>query len=307
MEDGIQQFMLRKVIILNDQDTVVQAAKAMAEHHVGCVLTNAKEGVSGIITDRDLACHAIGDGLPGDSMLMDVHTQEELNYVAEDSTLQVVIDLMKRHGIRRVPILKKVHHHKLVCAGLVTLDELIVEGLISMADVQEIIKSQVPLFEKRPLGRFKKRKEARKEQSLNIFFKTMARQMDLNRSEAEIIIVFLLKILVSRITHQQAMDLMSSLPMKIQEDLKEQKHGPDSSIDAEFIIQQLQVNFGLTSAAAERRIKGFWLGLEMYLLNNECQHILNQLPSDLQILFTGEVYTQPVDQKQHHRSNSISQ
>lgn len=307
MEFGIQQFMSRKVIILNDQDTVEQAAKAMSEHHVGCILTNSKDGVSGIITDRDLACHAVGDGLPGETMLMDVHTQEDLNYVAEDSNLTVVIEQMKRHGIRRVPILKKVHHSKLICAGLVTLDELIVEGLISMADVQEIIKSQVPLFEKRPLGRLKKRKEARKEQSLNIFFKTMARQIDIDRSEAEILILFLLKILVSRVTHHQAMDLMSSLPMKIQDDLKEQKHGPDPSIDAQHILQQLQLNFGLTSAAAERRVKGFWLGLEMYLLNKECQHILNQLPSDLQILFTGEVYNQPLDQKQPHRSVSLSQ
>lgn len=307
MENGIQQFMSRKVIILNDKDTIEQAAKAMAEHHVGCVLTNSKDGVSGIITDRDLACHAIGDGLPSDARLIDINTQEDLNYVAEDSTLEVVVQLMKRHGVRRVPILKKVHHSKLICAGLVTLDELIVEGLVSMSDVQEIIKSQVPLFQKRPLGRIKKRKEARKEQSLNIFFKTMARQMDIDRIEAEVLILFLLKILISRVTHHQATDLMSSLPMKIQEDLKDQKHGPDPTVNAEYIIQQLKVSFGLTSAAAERRVKGFWLGLEMYLLNKECQHILNQLPSDLQILLTGEVYKKPIDQNQPHRSVSLSQ
>jgi CBS domain-containing protein/uncharacterized protein (DUF2267 family) len=306
MKKDVQQFMNRRVVVLNDHDTVEQAARAMSEQHVGCVLTSTKTGISGIVTDRDLACHVVAEQLSADTRLSDVHTQEDLNFVYEEATLKDVIELMKKHGVRRVPILKELTG-RTTCVGIVTVDDLIIDGIISLKDLKEIIKPQIPYNEKRPSTRIKQRKEARKEQSLNIFFKTLAREMDIDRHDAEPIIVFLLKGLVRRVTPGEASDLISSLPVNIQETLRENMTGPDRRVNAEFILRQMKVHFGLTSAAAERRVKGFWIGLELYLLNNECQHILSQLPNDLQLLLTGEIFKKSPTSKRHHGSASVPQ
>ena len=48
------------MVVLNRQSMAYQAARAMADNHIGAVLVAGPSGIAGILTDRDLALFGIG-------------------------------------------------------------------------------------------------------------------------------------------------------------------------------------------------------------------------------------------------------
>jgi CBS domain-containing protein/uncharacterized protein (DUF2267 family) len=286
----LKDFLDKKVVILPENCTVEEAAKAMANQRVGCVVVKSRHKVTGVVTDRDLACHVLAEQRAAETALEDIIAVEDVVSVDEDATVEDVIEQMIHHGVRRIPILKKISHDRQTCIGIITLDDLILNGAVDVETVQEIIMPQVRIFERHQTSRFRRRKEARLEQSQNIFFKTLAREMEMVRNEAEAVIVFLLKNLVERISYTEAADLISSLPKLLQEDLWNVSSGPNRKINSEYILRKMQTKFSFAKPVCERLIRGFWVGLELYLLNNECNHVLSQLPNDMQILFRGESF-----------------
>lgn len=280
----LRNFLNKKTVILPENSTVEEAAKAMANQKVGCVVVKARHKITGIVTDRDLACYVLAEQRSPQTALGDVVLVEELACVTEDSTVQEVIDRMIQHGVRRIPVVKTISHDRETCVGIVTMDDLVVAGAIDMTAAREVIKPQVRLVDRHASSKFQKRKEARLEQSYNIFIKTLAREMAMDRNDAEPVIFFLLKSLVERISYTEASDFISALPKLIQDDLYSAPSGPNRNINKEFILQQMQNRFNLDRLVSERIARGFWTGLEFYLLNNECNHIMSQLPIELQLL-----------------------
>jgi CBS domain-containing protein len=303
----IKDFLDKKVVILPENATVEEAAKAMAQQRVGCVVVKGRQRILGVVTDRDLACQVIAENRSPSTALADVITVEELVFVHEDNHLDDVVDKMIQHGVRRIPVIahQQHHHSRETCVGIITLDDLITAEAIDIHTVKDVIAPQVRLFGKTRTNRFEKRKQARLQQSLNVFMKSISREMDMDRQEAEPLIVFILKSLVERISYTEANDLISSLPKLLQEELWNVPAGPNRHIDAEYILRHMQVKFGITRAGCERICRSFWIGLELYLLNNECAQILSQLPGDLQLLFVGEVIHKEVrPQRRSHRQES---
>jgi CBS domain-containing protein/uncharacterized protein (DUF2267 family) len=285
----LQSFLDKKVVTLPENATVEEAAKAMANQRVGCVVIKGRHKIVGVVTDRDIACFAVAEDLAPETAIEDIIAVEECISVFEDSDLDEVIDKMIRHGVRRIPVIRQAHPGRESCIGIVTLDDLILSGAIDIRTVREIIKPQVRTYDHHRSSRFLRRKEAKLEQSLNIFYKTLAREMEMDREEAEPHIIFILKSVVERISYTEAADLISSLPKLLQEMLWNAPSGPNKRINAEYILNHMQVRHGFTKPHAERIARGFWIGLELYLLNNEGNHILSQMPADMQILFIGEV------------------
>ena len=116
----------REVIIVQRDDTVLQAAKLMRQHHVGDLLIVEERGGRrvpvGIVTDRDLVVEIIAPELDstvitvGDIMVTKLATMKESNGVFE------AIQYMRSKGIRRLPVVDD--DGGLV--GIVTLDDLLV-------------------------------------------------------------------------------------------------------------------------------------------------------------------------------------
>ena len=116
----------REVIIVQRDDTVLQAAKLMRQHHVGDLLVVEERGGRrvpvGIVTDRDLVVEIIAPELDstvitvGDIMVAELATVQESNGVFE------AIQYMRSKGIRRLPVVDD--DGGLV--GIVTLDDLLV-------------------------------------------------------------------------------------------------------------------------------------------------------------------------------------
>ncbi|HEX9565475.1 MAG TPA: CBS domain-containing protein [Gemmatimonadaceae bacterium] len=85
-------------------DPVGLVAGLMYEHDCGClpvVPAADGHGVLGVVTDRDLALRALGNGLPANTQVGEVMTREPAT-VSPDASLEDVETLMAERQIRRV-------------------------------------------------------------------------------------------------------------------------------------------------------------------------------------------------------------
>src|SRR5262249_31741443 len=113
------EIQLRRPVILKEKCTLKQAAQAMASNGVGSVLVANRAGrVVGIITDRDLAFRLSIDGLdPGEHLFLAL--RGPLVSATEDASVDEIIGLMKKYGVRRIPIFTSERER---CIGIVTFD-----------------------------------------------------------------------------------------------------------------------------------------------------------------------------------------
>ena len=115
----------RIVTIVNKDESVLEAAKLMREHHVGDVVVVEASGRAnrplGILTDRDIVLEfaamelklgqfTVGDALSG-----------ELFTLAEDDSLVDAIAEMSNRGVRRAPVVDEAG----LLVGILTVDDIL--------------------------------------------------------------------------------------------------------------------------------------------------------------------------------------
>ena len=124
----------RRVITIDTQQTLQQAAQLMRDQHVGALVVtqDTPEGrrIVGIVTDRDLAVEVLaraGDGVPGSSLAALVGEQALVG-ISEDATLGEAILRMRESGVRRL---------------LVRSEQGLLVGLLSFDDVLQACAAQL--------------------------------------------------------------------------------------------------------------------------------------------------------------------
>ena len=89
-------------------ETAQQAAQKMRDADAGPIpVVEGRESARllGIVTDRDLALRVVAEGKdPGSTTVADVMTTDVAS-VNRDDNVEKAIDLMKRHQVRRIPVL----------------------------------------------------------------------------------------------------------------------------------------------------------------------------------------------------------
>ena len=132
----ISEICNREVIVVQRNDTTLEAAKLMRQHHVGDVLVVEDRGgvriPVGIVTDRDLVVEIMAPELDqrvitvGDIMAPDLVT------VKENTGVFDAIQYMRAKGVRRLPVVDGSGG----LVGILTLDdllELLAEELLALA------------------------------------------------------------------------------------------------------------------------------------------------------------------------------
>ena len=132
----ISEICNREVIVVQPNDTILEAAKLMRQHHVGDVLVVEDRGgvriPVGIVTDRDLVVEIMAPELDqrvitvGDIMAPDLVT------VKENTGVFDAIQYMRAKGVRRLPVVDGSGG----LVGILTLDdllELLAEELLALA------------------------------------------------------------------------------------------------------------------------------------------------------------------------------
>jgi len=98
----------KKVITVTKDCTLVKAAALMADNHIGnlIVVDDVKQKLTpiGLITDRDIAVKAVGKGRNVESTTVEEIMNKDLIVAHEFDGIYDVIEVMKNHGVNRIPI-----------------------------------------------------------------------------------------------------------------------------------------------------------------------------------------------------------
>ena len=132
----------REVIIIEQDATVLEAAKLMRQYHVGdLVVVEKRQGVSfpiGILTDRDIVIELIAGEVDFDAVTVGDVMSYDLLTVSEEEAIADTIKLMRDKGVRRVPVVNKQGSLE----GIITVDDLIDLLAEQMRDIVGLISCE---------------------------------------------------------------------------------------------------------------------------------------------------------------------
>lgn len=110
--------MTPRVAVVNDDESIEQAALVLANNDVGSVpVRGSQDGhLRGILTDRDIVTRVVAKGrVPSDVKVSEIVQTDLVVTVGAEEDVEVAIEKMKRHRVRRLPVLEG---HEL--AGMLT-------------------------------------------------------------------------------------------------------------------------------------------------------------------------------------------
>lgn len=123
----ISNFCSRNVITVRELDELTRAAQLMREKHIGYLvvvkpsLVDASLTPVGVITDRDIVVAVVAkEADPRLLKVADVMTRQPA-VVEESTSLATALQLMRRIGVRRLPVITKSG----ALSGLLSLDDVL--------------------------------------------------------------------------------------------------------------------------------------------------------------------------------------
>ncbi|HYC09749.1 MAG TPA: CBS domain-containing protein [Steroidobacteraceae bacterium] len=121
-----------EVVCCHPQTTALEAARLMRHKHVGDVVVVddplERRVPLGIVTDRDLVVEILGDDRDAATTVLSTLVDRPVVIARDTEDASVVIERMRTHGVRRVPVVDE--RESLV--GIVTLDDLLKTLLAEM-------------------------------------------------------------------------------------------------------------------------------------------------------------------------------
>jgi CBS domain-containing protein len=115
----------REVTIAFRSTSLTGAARLMRENHVGSLIVVEETGgqriVVGVLTDRDIVTAVIAPGLDPASLRVEDVMSTDLVTAREDDSLIDLMRIMRRKGVRRIPVVGG--QGELV--GVATLDDVL--------------------------------------------------------------------------------------------------------------------------------------------------------------------------------------
>ena len=123
----VSECMTREVQLADPNDTIADAAKAMARLDAGVLPVQENDRLIGMITDRDIAVRGVALGKGPDAKVADV-MNAEVKYCFDDQEIGEVLRNMGELQLRRLPVLN--HERRLV--GIISLGDMAANGQTQM-------------------------------------------------------------------------------------------------------------------------------------------------------------------------------
>jgi CBS domain-containing protein len=122
MAQSIREVMTADPRTVEPSDSVVEAARQMAEGDVGAVLVTEQGRVSGIVTDRDIAVRAVAEGRdPQGTKVSEICTPDPATLTV-DQSVEDAIRIVREQNVRRIPVVQDGRP-----AGIVSIGDLAIE------------------------------------------------------------------------------------------------------------------------------------------------------------------------------------
>jgi uncharacterized protein (DUF2267 family) len=290
------------MVVLSHHAMAYQAARAMADNHIGAVLVSEAPELAGIVTDRDLALAVLGGDLdPKTTPLSEVMSQGVITCDVGRS-LDDVVRLMIEHGVRRIPITENGRP-----VGLITFDDLVVDGSIGPDALRAIVTAQLEVeaphkpagalhpqtpasAEHQAVGRTRAlmRARARAEATYNRMITAIADVTELDRARAERAVFIVACMLCRRLVPQEARHLIAQLPSMLRSQLEECLDGPDRAVTVHAITAEIGRALGLDPQAARVTLRGVFRIISDSVAAGQIEEVRGQLPEEMKELFPAQ-------------------
>jgi CBS domain-containing protein len=134
----------RRTVTADPEESVIEAARRMTRENVGDLVVvediGGKMHPIGIVTDRDLVTGALV--LAERALTLQVRDviQRELVTACEDDPVEAVLAKLKRHQLRRMPIVDQ----QGVLQGVLTLDDIVEWIREQIDDASAVLQAAMP-------------------------------------------------------------------------------------------------------------------------------------------------------------------
>lgn len=291
---SLERFRRSRIVVLRQGALAYQAARAMADNHIGAVLVSGQPGLVGIVTDRDLALAVLGGELDPKGAPLHEVMSEGVVTVDIDSGLDEVVGLMQKYGIRRVPVTEGGRP-----VGLVTFDDLVLDGSVSPDDLRAIVMAQLEveaplkpagaLHPRAPVtaegrARALMRAKGRAESTYNRMVAAVADATGLDRGRAERALLMSTCMLCRRLTTDEALHLIAQLPSLLQMRLDDCLDGPDRSVTIDSMRDELARSLAVTGEEASAYLHTVFEIMSESISVGQVREVRSQLPEAMRTL-----------------------
>ena len=101
----VSELMLRDVTLVPPEDTVQNAARAIADIDTRVILVGAEDRVAGLLTIRDILIRLVAAGLHPTATPVSQVMSSSLFTCTEEDTAEEVAERMAEHRIEQMPVL----------------------------------------------------------------------------------------------------------------------------------------------------------------------------------------------------------
>jgi CBS domain-containing protein len=123
LPDRVSDVMTPDPYEVGTETSIQEAARIMRDADIGDVLVLRTDGsVCGIITDRDLVVRGVADGIDPTASPVESVCRHEVISIESEASAAEAVELMRRHNIRRLPVIDS---QRLV--GIVSLGDLAID------------------------------------------------------------------------------------------------------------------------------------------------------------------------------------
>lgn len=116
----IRDIMSQPVELISPEDTIMEAAKKMADCDCGALPVGENDRLVGMITDRDIVTRAVARGVAPEECYVREAMSPDIKYCYEDEGAEDAARSMKMLQVKRLPVLNR--QKRLV--GIVSLADL---------------------------------------------------------------------------------------------------------------------------------------------------------------------------------------
>jgi uncharacterized protein (DUF2267 family)/predicted transcriptional regulator len=273
------------MVVLDSNDSVLQAARAIENNNIGAVVVQNKGRVVGLVTDRDLAVRVLGRGLDAEATTLgEVMTTPVVTLAPTDSQFEA-IRLMQQRNIRRIPLVEEER-----AVGIVTLDDLLLDEAAPLDQLAAVVEAQIG--EGGPAASLRspatRRSAARAQATYGRMLNQLRAEAHLETSDqAAMALEIVLGSIVQRLTPDEAKDLIAQLPSLLQPTLRALPPGPDKTITRQTMEDELSERLGTDQSHMWQILVAVGDVVAQTVSPGQIDDVHGQLPDGLRGIFSG--------------------
>lgn len=300
---SLERYRRPRLVVLRPTATAYEAARAMADNHIGAILVSHEQQLVGLVTDRDLALDVIAGDLDPHATTVREVMSDEVDVVDLSASVEDAVRVMIERACRRVPVVEDGRP-----VGMVTLDDLLLEGDIDQAAAAAVIAAQLevgarfkaegvphPTEPAQPgmadgRRRARRRSEARAEGTYRRLLRQVEERAglgskDRSKDKAETALRIVLGALLRRLMPDEARQLIAQLPSRMHAELEREAVGPDRSVTTVLIQTDLADRLGFAPERAAEVLSAVLEVVSASVSAGEVDDVRAQLPAAMKDLF----------------------